>query len=144
MKTIYFFNYPTAALVRADSSESESSEEVLQRIKSKYFKEYLKENRLLEAGSQKFKQICPGQEEKLRQSLVELQKCDDSVDNSLTICESIQTSVLNCTKPLLDVLDSCLPAKAKGLPTLGVQSLVSVSNYLCKLNGESIFGKLAK
>jgi hypothetical protein len=46
---------------------------------------------------------------------------------------------LNCTAPLLKVVDDCLPDSAKGLPSLGVKSILSVADYLCKQTGESIF-----
>lgn len=70
----------------------------------------------------------------------EFHECDDKADESLTMCAAIQAYTLNCTSPLLRVVDDCLPQKAKGLPKLGVKSLLSVSEHLCKQTGESIFG----
>ncbi|WP_407810220.1 hypothetical protein, partial [Staphylococcus aureus] len=80
-----------------------------------------------------------GVSEKLKSALVSFQECDDKADDSLTLCSAIQVYTLNCTAPLLKVVDDCLPDSAKGLPSLGVKSILSVADYLCKQTGESIF-----
>lgn len=111
-------------------------------MRSIYFKGY--HHAMMEASDEKFDQFCPGHGKVLKQSLIELDKCRKRVDDSLTLCESVQSSVLNCTKPVLDIVDQCVPQTAKGLPSLAVESLVSVLDRLCKMTGESILGNFKK
>mgnify|MGYP005984657635 CR=1 FL=1 len=119
----------------------DSSEEVIDKVKSKHVKKLLNQNKEhLDEGLDKLEQKCPGVTPKLKAAVKSFVECDDKVDDSLTICESIQSYTLNCTAPLLKVIDDCLPQNAKGLPTLGLKSLVSVADFLCKQSGEAIFG----
>ncbi|KAJ3646779.1 hypothetical protein Zmor_024351 [Zophobas morio] len=123
-----------------NSALCDSSEEVIENVKSKHVKKLLTKNKEhLDEGLEKLEKHCPGVGDKLKHAIKSFQECDDKVDDSLTICHAIQSHTLNCTKPLLDVVDGCLPQKAKGLPTLGVKSLLSVADFLCKQTGESIF-----
>ena len=137
--------------------KSDSSEEVLEEIKSKHLKKYLsshKEN--IDEGFQKLEEHCPGVTEKLKvcqfivvsfgnpffqQAVKSFKECDDKADDSLTICHAIQSYTLNCTAPVIQVIDDCLPPRAKGLPKFGLESIVSVADFLCKQTGESIFGR---
>ncbi|EFA10008.1 hypothetical protein TcasGA2_TC012178 [Tribolium castaneum] len=118
----------------------DSSEEVLEHIKSRHLKKYLHGQREhLDDGLEKLEKHCPGVSEKLKVAVKEFSECDDKVDDSLTICEAIHAYTINCTAPLLKVVNDCLPEKARGLPNLGMKSMVSVAEHLCKQSGESIF-----
>ena len=119
----------------------DSSEEVIDSVKSKHVKKLLTQNKEhLDEGLEKLEEKCPGVSEKLKAAIKSFMECDDKVDDSLTICQAIQSYTLNCTTPLLKVIDDCLPQNAKGLPTLALKSVLSVADFLCKQTGESIFG----
>ncbi|RZC36711.1 DUF1397 domain containing protein [Asbolus verrucosus] len=116
------------------------NDDYLEKVKSKHIRKYLRNRKdTLDSGLSKLEEHCPGVSEKLKDALVAFGECDDRVDDSLTICDAIQSATLNCTQPLIKVVDDCLPEKAKGLPLLGIKSVLSVSDFLCKQNGEAIF-----
>ncbi|RZC33796.1 hypothetical protein BDFB_011479, partial [Asbolus verrucosus] len=116
------------------------SGEVLEKVKSKHIRKYLEAKKdTVDSGLSELDEICPGVSEKLEDAVINFLECADKVDDSLTICEAIQSATLNCTQPLIKLVDDCLPAKAKGLPSLGINSFRSVSEYLCKQSGESLF-----
>ncbi|XP_063921519.1 uncharacterized protein LOC135136251 [Zophobas morio] len=122
------------------SFRCDSSGEVIDTVKSKHVKKLLSKNKEhVDEGLEKLEQHCPGVTNKLKEAIKSFVECDDKVDDALTICQQIQTSSINCTAPLFKVVDDCLPPKARGLPTLGLKSLVSVADFLCKQNGETIF-----
>ncbi|KAJ3642517.1 hypothetical protein Zmor_025287 [Zophobas morio] len=138
MKKYIFVAFALFAVI--GGVKSDSSEEVLEEIKSKHLKKYLsshKEN--IDEGFQKLEEHCPGVTEKLKQAVKSFKECDDKADDSLTICHAIQSYTLNCTAPVIQVIDDCLPPRAKGLPKFGLESIVSVADFLCKQTGESIF-----
>ncbi|KAJ3626623.1 hypothetical protein MTP99_017319 [Tenebrio molitor] len=132
---IAFALFAVISIVRCSDSD-----EVLEKVKSKHLRKYLTDRREdVDSGLEKLEKHCPGVSEKLKSALVSFQECDDKADDSLTLCSAIQVYTLNCTAPLLKVVDDCLPDSAKGLPSLGVKSILSVADYLCKQTGESIF-----
>lgn len=63
-----------------------------------------------------------------------------NVDHSLTMCEIWKKYTFNCTKPIIEAVESCLPADAKGVPSLVVKGILSVVDYFCRQTGESLFG----
>ncbi|KAJ3646777.1 hypothetical protein Zmor_024349 [Zophobas morio] len=115
-------------------------EQVLEEVKPKYVKTLLTQSmEKFDEGLENLEETCPGVSPKLKAAVKSFIECDEKFDDSLTICESIQRHTFNCIRPLLQVIDDCLPQKAKGLPILGVKSLLSVADFMCKQTGESIF-----
>ncbi|KAJ3642516.1 hypothetical protein Zmor_025286 [Zophobas morio] len=122
------------------SVECDSSEDLLEEVKFKHALQYVSTHKDdIKIGIQKLETQCPGVTEKLKQAIKSFKECADKVDDSLTVCQAIQSYTLNCTTPLLKVIDDCVPPKARGLPKFALESLVSVADYLCKQPGESIF-----
>ncbi|XP_063921726.1 uncharacterized protein LOC135136400 [Zophobas morio] len=129
-----------ALVVVIDSVRSDFSEDIIDNVKSKQVKKLLAENKhYIKAGLGKLEQQCPGVTQKLKAGIKAYQQCDEKSDDSLTICQTIETSNLNCTKQLIRVFDDCLPPMARALPTMALKALVSVAGFLCKQTGESIF-----
>lgn len=76
--------------------------------------------------------------------MTSFKNCEENFDDTLTICQMLQSATLNCSEPVVKVITDCLPEKARDLPILSIKSFVSVAGYLCSILGESIFGTFQK
>lgn len=68
--------------------------------------------------------------------------CSEEIDEkSETICSVVKNHFIRCSRPLIKLVDSCLPSESKGVPEMLFQSIANTAQYLCKTDGEHIFGK---
>ncbi|RZC42082.1 uncharacterized protein BDFB_012423, partial [Asbolus verrucosus] len=73
-------------------------------------------------------------------ALSKLKECTSEIDeNTETACSAIKNHFLRCSKPLVKLLETCLPEQSKEVPNLVFQSVNSAITYLCKTDGEHIF-----
>lgn len=61
---------------------------------------------------------------------------------SETICSSIKNHALTCLQPGIDLFEECLPKESKGFVSFIVKSLLAITDYWCKADGEHILGIL--
>lgn len=108
-----------------------------------------------------FEELCPGKDDELdvnlnfkksflqiityllgsQDALAQLKECADEVDqNTETACSAIKNHFLRCSKPFLELLENCVPEKSKEVPKLVFHAVNSGISYLCKTDGEHIFG----
>ncbi|CAG9761087.1 unnamed protein product [Ceutorhynchus assimilis] len=83
--------------------------------------------------------ICPGYGLRVENVTEKVQKCLSEVDfGSQTLCSATRRAVYECALPITSLLDECLPAQSKRIPTIVVKMIGSAVDYLCKANGEHI------
>ncbi|XP_044267271.1 uncharacterized protein LOC123013035 [Tribolium madens] len=101
--------------------------------------QYLRERSQIERLRHEFETLCPGKDDELDDALYELKKCSDQIDeNTETACSTIKNHFSRCSKPLVSLLESCVPEESKGVPELIFGSVQSAFKYLCKTDGEHI------
>lgn len=72
---------------------------------------------------------------------MQVKECADEIpEQSETACSSIKNHFLTCSRPMLKLLDRCMPEESKGVPALIFRSIESATDFVCKSNGEHIFG----
>lgn len=75
---------------------------------------------------------------------MKMRECISSTDlEAETMCSFVKNHVEKCSRPIISMLEQCLPDKSKDLPSFLMKSAVSSIRYVCKIDGEHLFGKLS-
>ncbi|XP_063921738.1 uncharacterized protein LOC135136409 [Zophobas morio] len=106
---------------------------------SKYM-QYLRERSQIERLRTQMESICPGKDDELDEALTKLKQCSNEVDeNAETACSAIKNHFLRCSKPFIELFESCLPEESREIPRLVFEAINSGVAYVCKVDGEHIF-----
>ncbi|KAG5894170.1 hypothetical protein JTB14_001865 [Gonioctena quinquepunctata] len=137
MKIVHIF---LAALAVISPVWSDSEEDLLQDMRLKMIQNYIQENHQMNQIIEKFGEICPGYGNEFVDAFNEVQTCTDSIDETQeTMCSTVKNHFAKCSKPLVNIFEKCLPEKSRDLPAFIVQTIVSTSNHICRIDGEHIF-----
>ncbi|KAJ8940683.1 hypothetical protein NQ318_017733 [Aromia moschata] len=117
-----------------------SSEELMENIKLNMLKNYLNERQAINVLKENTERICPGYGDKIERAFTKVENCVNDIDEeSETMCSAVNNNFEKCVNPVVSLFEECLPEKSKDLPSFIVKSFISVSDYLCKTDGEHIF-----
>ncbi|KAJ8964561.1 hypothetical protein NQ314_004865, partial [Rhamnusium bicolor] len=73
-------------------------------------------------------------------AIAKVEECTNTIDEeSETMCSVIKTHFEKCSKPVVRLFEECLPEKSREIPSFVTRSILSVSEHLCKTDGEHIF-----
>ncbi|XP_023023450.2 uncharacterized protein [Leptinotarsa decemlineata] len=117
-----------------------SGEELLRDMRLKMIQRYIQQNHQINQIVDKLETFCPGYREDFIDAINEVQRCTDSIDETEeTICSTVRNHFSRCLKPIVNVFEKCLPDKSRELPSFMVDTFISTSNHVCRIDGEHIF-----
>ncbi|CAG9834924.1 unnamed protein product [Diabrotica balteata] len=129
----------TTHAAAVSSSSSSSSEEVaeLAQLLSKKFNTtiILDIVKMVEKAEDK----CPNIEEKIEGVVDKVDQCMDEIElGSDTFCSLVKNNLAKCSKPLVDLITSCLPDESKDLPPMVQKIITAVVDEACHTTVEEL------
>lgn len=74
--------------------------------------------------------------------LKQVMECWEEIDSEdETMCMTMKNHFERCMKPMKDFFEECLPQKSRDIPDFVIKAFVNGADYICKADGEHIFGK---
>ncbi|CAG9863958.1 unnamed protein product [Phyllotreta striolata] len=87
----------------------------------------------------KTKKNCPDLDAKLNATMIEVQKCTEEIKiGPNTICTILKTNIVPCTKPVRELMVSCLPQESKELPLVLERIFITIIKQACSSTMEEI------
>ncbi|XP_072388551.1 uncharacterized protein [Diabrotica undecimpunctata] len=130
----------TTNAAAVSSSSSSSSEEAIAEVAQMLSKRFnttiiLDIIKMVEKAQEK----CPNIEEKIDDVVDKVDKCMDEIElGSDTFCSLVKNNLAKCSKPLVDLITSCLPDESKDLPVMGQKIITAVVDEACHTTVEEL------
>ncbi|XP_056632279.1 uncharacterized protein LOC130442184 [Diorhabda sublineata] len=130
--------FAVLAFVNADSSSSseEDLKEIGNLLKEKFNITLLLD--FLELGNQA-KAKCPDIEEKMDNVVEQMGECAEQIElGDDTFCSLIKKNLKKCSKPVIDIITSCMPNESKDLPSIIEKAIIATVEQACQSTVEEI------
>ncbi|XP_044271279.1 uncharacterized protein LOC123015560 [Tribolium madens] len=97
-------------------------------------KRFSKQIHVEDSDKEETDELCPNFDKNFDNAWILAEECIKNIDNNLTMCEQVKKYTPNCTQPLVEAIQECIPV----LPGLAVKSFMSVVDHFCKETGENL------
>ncbi|XP_066253279.1 uncharacterized protein [Euwallacea similis] len=83
--------------------------------------------------------ICPNHTQQIKEKLEEFKKCSEKInEDNMTLCDVVKQNLKSCIVPVIDLFESCVSKKARGMPTYALLTTQNLVNYICDSNGAHV------